>query len=187
MHQSVMKFLVDMVDESDVRGLEVLEVGSQDVNGSPRSAILPRKPKKYVGVDFAKAKGVDVVLDVRHLTKKFGGEKFDVVISTEMLEHAKDWRVAVRQMKAVLKANGLLVVTARGPGFPYHGFPHDYWRYTVGDFEKIFADMQILHLGNDTDRGSPGVFLKARKTVSTGDVNLDQISVMPISRASCTR
>lgn len=180
MHPSVMKFLVDNVDESDVRGLEVLEVGSQDVNGSPRSVILPRGPKKYVGVDFAAANGVDVVLDVKDLTTHFGVDWFDVVISTEMLEHAKDWRVAVEQMKAVVKQGGLLVVTTRGPGFPYHGYPHDYWRYTVDDFRKIFADMWILHVGPDTDPSSPGVFLKARKTGATGTVDLGEISVRSI-------
>ncbi len=182
MHSSVMQFLRERVVADDIVGMDLLEVGSQDVNGSPREALVPYKPKKYIGVDFAHAKGVDVVMDVKDLTTYFGIDCFDVVISTEMLEHAQDWRTAVSQMKAVLKPGGLLVVTARGPGFPYHGYPHDYWRYTVEDFNKIFGDMWICHVGNDTDPCSPGVFLKSRKTASARPVNLADIHVAPVVR-----
>jgi hypothetical protein len=83
-------------------------------------------------------------------------------------------------MKCVLKCGGLLIVTARGPGFPFHGYPHDYWRFTVEDFRRIFEDMWILHVGQDTDPSSPGVFLKARKTGATGAVNLATINVAHI-------
>jgi len=180
MHGSVMQFLRERIAPDEIRGLELLEVGSQDVNGSPREVLVPHGPKRYVGVDFVHARSVDIVMDVKDLTTYFGLDCFGVVVSTEMLEHAQDWRGAVAQMKAVLRPGGLLVVTTRGPGFPYHGFPHDYWRYTVEDFRKIFADMQILELVPDTDPGSPGVFLKARKTASTGSVDLAEIEVAPI-------
>jgi SAM-dependent methyltransferase len=180
MHASVMQFLRERVTVDEIRGLEVLEVGSQNVNGSPRDALLAHGPKKYVGVDFQQADGVDVAMDVKDLTKYFGLDWFDVVISTEMLEHAEDWRTAISQMKGVLKPSGLLILTARGPGFPYHGYPHDYWRYTVDDFQKIFSDMWISYLSNDTDAGMPGVFMKARKTGSTGAVDLATIKVAPV-------
>lgn len=181
MHPSVMQFLRERVFADEILGMEVLEVGSQDVNGSPREVLIPHKPKKYVGVDFAQARGVDIVMDVKDLTSYFGVDWFDVVISTEMLEHAKDWRTAVAQMKSVLRPGGLLVVTARGPGFPYHGYPHDYWRYTVDDFKRIFSDTWIQHVGKDTDHCLPGVFLKARKTGATGSVDLSEINVAPIA------
>jgi 2-polyprenyl-3-methyl-5-hydroxy-6-metoxy-1,4-benzoquinol methylase len=180
MHGSVMQFLREHVKPEEIKGLELLEVGSQDVNGSPREVLVPHGPKKYVGVDFAHARGVDVVMDVKDLTTYFGLDCFGVVVSTEMLEHAQDWRGAVSQMKAVLRPGGLLIVTTRGPGFPFHGFPHDYWRYTVQDFSVIFGDMKVEYLQPDSDPGSPGVFLKARKTAATGTVNLASIEVAPI-------
>jgi SAM-dependent methyltransferase len=182
MHPSVMEFLRTNVTADEIRGLEVLEVGAQDVNGSPRVILVPYAPKKYVGIDFGHGKGVDLVMDVKDLTTYFGLDCFDVVVSTEMLEHAQDWRTAVAQMKAVLRPGGLLIVTTRGPGFPYHGYPHDYWRYTVEDFRSIFADMSVSYLDRDTDPGSPGVFLKARKSVTTGTVDLASISVAPVQR-----
>jgi len=180
MHPSVMQFLRENIGECEIRGKEVLEIGSQDVNGSPREVILPHAPKKYIGVDAGHGKGVDLVMDVKDITSYFGIDWFDVVISTEMLEHAHDWRLAVDQMKRVLRPGGLLVVTARGPGFPYHPYPGDYWRYTVDDFKRIFSDMWIIHLGPDTDASSPGVFLKSRKTGATGVVDLRSIEVAPV-------
>lgn len=182
MHPSVMEFLKRDVRQDDIHGMSVLEVGSQNVNGSPREALLPHRPKSYIGVDYGTGRDVDVVVDVKDLTTKFGLDVFDVVVSTEMLEHAEDWRTAVNQMKCVLKSGGLLILTTRGPGFPYHGYPHDYWRYTVDDFKRIFQDMWILHLGPDHGAGFPGVFLKARKTGATGWVDLAGIQVAPVSR-----
>lgn len=175
MHPSVIEFLKKNVGNVEIEGLEVLEVGSQDVNGSPREVIGPMKPARYLGIDFEQARGVDLVLNVRDLVQYFGADRFDVVLSTEMLEHAQDWRMAVSQMKTVLKPGGLLVITTRGKGFPYHGFPHDYWRFGIEHFNKIFSDMSIDLL--EPDPMFPGVFLKARKTPVTGKADLMAITV----------
>lgn len=177
MHESVMEFLRTDVLASEILGKQVLEVGSQDVNGSPRTVLLPHKPKEYLGIDFGPGKGVDRVMDVASLSVKLGIESYDVVISTEMLEHAQDWRTAVDEMKAVLRVGGLLIVTTRGPGFPYHGYPHDYWRYEIEHFQKIFADMEILKLVNDPQH--PGVLLKAKK-VSQRQIDLSKIEVKKV-------
>lgn len=182
MHPSVMQFLCEKVGVEEIQGLDVIEVGSQDVNGTPRQAIIPHGPRKYVGVDFEHGKGVDLVMDVKDITSYFGVESFDAVVSTEMLEHAPDWRVAVDQMKDVLRPKGILLLTTRSPGFPYHGFPHDYWRFTIQDFKEIFSDMEILHLDLDPYPNSPGVFLKARKVYETGVVDLAGIDVAPVQR-----
>lgn len=161
MHESVMDFLRKEVKPEEVLGKEVLEIGSQNVNGTPRSVILPMKPSRYVGVDFTPGDGVDLVIDAAKIVDHFGPDRFDVVISTEMLEHAQDWRTAVHAMKTVLRENGLLLVTTRGPGFPYHGYPHDYWRFTPSLFLDIFNDMTIEKLSPDPQH--PGVLMKAWK------------------------
>jgi SAM-dependent methyltransferase len=181
MHESVMQFLREKIGAGEIADLTVLEVGAQNVNGSPREVLVPYRPKKYIGVDFGHGLGVDLVMDVKDLTAYFGPESFDVVVSTEMLEHAQDWRTAVDQMKDVLRPDGLLVLTTRSPGFPYHGFPHDYWRFTLEDFREIFADMEIACLERDTEM--PGVFLKARKRYETGAVELSKISIASAPKA----
>jgi len=49
-------------------------------------------------------------------------------------------------MKAVLKPGGFIYITTRSRGFPYHAYPHDYWRYEIEDMEKIFGDFEIIAL-----------------------------------------
>ena len=177
MHPSVLDFLRSSVRQSEIFGKEVLEVGSQNVNGSPREIIGPMGPRKYIGIDFQLGADVDLALRVEDLVTYFGLDRFDVVISTEMLEHARDWRTAVEQMKAVLGPSGMLIITTRSPGFPFHGFPHDYWRFRPEDFKKIFADMRIERLEQDSLPGHPGVFLKAWKTTDRPSVDLSKVDV----------
>ncbi len=179
MHDSVLQFLRDHLSREEIFNKDILEVGSQDVNGTPRDVITPFGPRTYCGIDCGPGKGVDLVLDATKLISHFGRSSFDVVISTEMLEHAEDWRASISQMKEILRPGGLLVLSARGLGFPYHGFPHDHWRYTVDDFQEIFSDMKIDIIKEDLP-GSPGVFFKGSKTAETGSVDLTKIEVQPV-------
>jgi SAM-dependent methyltransferase len=172
-----MEFLRHCIRREEIYNKDVLEVGSQDINGSPREVIAPLGPRTYLGVDFGPGNGVDLVLDARALVSHFGRSTFDVVVSTEMLEHAEDWKTSITQMKEVLRPGGVLVLSARGPGFPYHGFPHDYWRYTVNDFKAIFSDMKIEVCKDDT---APGVLFKGVKTEETGHADLSKLAIEPI-------
>ena len=47
------------------QGLTIVEIGSQDVNGSLRSEAPPNN--KYIGVDFADARGVDIEIGRAHV------------------------------------------------------------------------------------------------------------------------
>lgn len=177
MHGSVMNYLRAKVDQVEVQGKEILEIGGYNVNGTPRDVFIPFGPREYLGIDQEAGPWVDRVMDASNLVTELGVDKFDVVVSTEMLEHAQDWRKAVSNMKAVTKPGGLLFVTTRGPGFPFHGFPHDFWRYTVEDFNRIFSDMEVLDLASDPE--FPGVFIKCRKPMDFKPVDLSTIQVAP--------
>lgn len=175
MHDSVMTFGMSALTAAEARGKSVLEVGSMNVNGSLREHVLSLGPTSYLGVDFMAGPGVDVVCDASHLEQRFGKDAFDIVISTEMLEHAQDWRGAVLAMKTVLRGGGLLLLTARGPGFPLHGYPHDWHRFTVQDFRRMFSDFEIGALKDDPQH--PGVLLLARKPAAWRPTGLSDIHV----------
>jgi len=175
MHPSVLDFLKSHLVAEEVSGKRVAEIGSQDVNGTPRPIVLPFKPSAYIGVDSAPGPGVDIVANAASLKEQFGENSFDVVISTEMLEHVEDWRPIVGQMKAIVKPEGLLLITTRSPGFPYHPYPIDVWRYTLADFRTIFRDMEILAVCSDWQ--VPGVFIKARKPVQFSPCDLEKIEI----------
>jgi SAM-dependent methyltransferase len=89
----------------------VLECGSRNVNGSPRSLF---QAAEYVGLDRQAGKGVDVVGLVHEWRGRPDGY-FDVVISTEMLEHDPHWRASLRRMVELLRPGGVLILTCAGP------------------------------------------------------------------------
>lgn len=143
MDRPVYEWLKANLQPGDFKEARVLEVGSQDFNGSPRSIVNRLGVKSYWGVDFQAGRGVDQVLNCHDLVKEFGPGSFDAIISTEMLEHVQDWRGAINQMKLALKPGGILVITTRRPGFEQHGYPHDHWRFTVQNMRAAFVDFWV--------------------------------------------
>lgn len=143
----------------------ILEVGSRNVNGTIRD-VLSECASEYIGVDLFDGTGVDVVCDVAALTDTFENQSFDLVVSTEMLEHCLNWQNALYQMASVLHQNGLLLITTRSPGFELHDYPADYWRFSYSDFEEIFQPLgDIIAIQNDMTLGWPcgiGILVKKK-------------------------
>jgi predicted O-methyltransferase YrrM len=164
----------------DVAGKDVLDVGSFDVNGSLRDFVEAHGPKRYVGVDVRPGPGVDEICPAERLVERFGPESFDVVLATEVLEHIADWRAAIRSMKAVLRPDGVALLTTPSPGFPYHGYPDDYWRFEPELLESAFADFEVEAL----EHGSAmlGVFLAARKRANGTPVDLSELDAVPVAK-----
>jgi len=160
-HPSCIEFVRANLTRREVEGKSVLEVGSLNVNGSVRPIVEDFRPSSYVGVDIQVGPGVDEICDANDVASNFGEGKFDLLISTELLEHVRDWKNVISNFKNVLKPGGLLFITTRSKGFGYHGFPYDYWRFEVSDMMEIFSDFVIESL--ERDPLVPGVFLKARK------------------------
>lgn len=146
-----------------------------NVNGSVRAFVEMLRPARYVGVDIAPGRGVDEIVPAEKLLARFGVDAFDVVICTEMMEHARLWRDAVLNMKSVLKPGGVMVLTTRSVGFPYHGWPDDYWRYEPDDVRAIFIDFELSTVERDSQH--PGVFLKARKPVDWQPADLGGVAL----------
>lgn len=160
MHGSVHVWVQNVLTDDEVRGLSVAEAGSLDVNGSVRGYISALGCRSYVGTDMRRGPGVDVVLPAERLPEL---GQFGMVVSTEMLEHAEDWQGAVRGLLDAVEPGGLLVVTTRSKGFPYHDHPGDFHRYPVETMRLIMerAGMDVLVCVPDPE--APGVFVKARK------------------------
>ena len=110
MNVPVLEFFIKNTKSDEFEGKRVIEVGSKYVNGSVRPLIEKfLKPKEYVGVDLETGKFVDVVLDAEKLVDYFGKESFDVVVSTELLEHVTDWRSVINNMKEILKKTDIYI------------------------------------------------------------------------------
>lgn len=133
------------------------------------------EPARYLGVDLQMGPGVDEVCNAERLGERFAPRSIDTVICTEVLEHVRDWRRVVDNLKDVLVVDGTLFITTRSLGFPLHEYPGDYWRYELEDMWQIFGDMEVAVLISDPEQ--PGVFLKARKVSNRPRVDLGAIQL----------
>lgn len=163
--------------KEDVLGQEVIEVGSMDVNGSLRKLVESYKPKHYLGVDIAMGQGVDVVCNAENLLEEFQNACFDVLISTEMLEHVRNWKKVISNFKNIVRVGGTMIISTRSYGFPYHGFPYDFWRYEVEDIKNIFSDCSIELVEKDPELG---VFAKIRKPTDFTENNLSNYELYSV-------
>ena len=95
----------------------------------------------------------------------FPDDEFQVVVSTEMLEHDLTFWLSLGEMVRVLRPGGFLMITARGNGFPTHDYPADYYRFSTEAMAGLFDlyRVEVLEIRPDPDPASPGVVAIGRK------------------------
>lgn len=177
-HLTVINFGEKNLIKDDIFDKNILEIGSLNINGSLRQNVITFKPKKYVGIDLVKGNGVDLVCNVYDIVKKFGKNSFDYIIATEIIEHTLNWQKVIQNINEVLKINGKLLITTRSKGCKYHGYPFDYWRYEIEDFNQIFNNYKILKLKKDPSK-IKGIFFIAKK-MHNQPINLQNIKLYSI-------
>lgn len=124
----------------------VLEVGSLNVNGTPRT-VFEAVAESYTGTDMQAGDGVDVVVNNGDLLDRFRPGTFDTVICCEVLEHDSYFGDTWFNMLNLLANNGHLIITTPTFGFPLHRYPKDYWRFGEDAYRDVFfAGMDILDL-----------------------------------------
>jgi hypothetical protein len=155
-----MTWVKELVRAYDLADQSVLEVGSYNENGSVRELFTG----SYLGVDSQPGPGVDEIRDGENL----GTEQFEVVISTEMLEHCRrPWKV-MEELARV--SSHYVIITARGfdaerGAFFYHAYPYDFWRFGPDVLANMAEDVGLMVEEFKADPQAPGWFLLAtRKT-----------------------
>jgi len=92
----------------------VLDVWSLDINGNNRYLF---KESEYTGIDVWPGPNVDIVCSGHEYKSK---TKYDVVISTEMLEHNKYWKETLQNMYKLLVWGWLMLITCAWEGRAEH-------------------------------------------------------------------
>lgn len=103
---------------------QIVEIGSQDVNGSLRSIFPPGL--NYTGVDFVEGEGVDVLLDDPY-TLPFEDESADIVLCSSVYEHSEMFWLLHLEIMRILKPHGLFYLNVPSNG-DVHRYPVDCWR-----------------------------------------------------------
>ena len=113
----------------------LLDVGSQDVNGSLRSV----KPQgwNYIGVDFAEGKGVDVIMQDPYALP-FADDSADAIVCTSVFEHSDFFWLLFLEVLRVLKPDGFLYLNVPSNGY-IHRYPIDSWRFYPDSGKSLVA------------------------------------------------
>ena len=126
MHQTAIQNAVDFFETYKVLDNDlVVEIGSQDVNGSIRN-VIPSNVR-YIGVDFVAGKGVDVILNDPYVLP-FENGSVDRVVCSSCFEHSEMFWVLFLEILRVLKPRGLFYLNVPSNG-PFHQYPVDCWRF----------------------------------------------------------
>jgi SAM-dependent methyltransferase len=154
-------------------GLEILDVGSQDVNGSYR-ALFDRPSWRYRGADMEAGRNVDIVLRDVYRWREIEPDSFDVVVSGQVLEHVEYPWMTVLEIARVLRPGGLVCVIVPSSG-PEHLYPIDCWRVLADGARALarYAGLDVVEVNvfdaEADSAGEPNLWrdtvLVARKAV----------------------
>lgn len=99
------------------KDINVLEIGSYDVNGSVKQQF--NFTRKYIGIDLTSGPNVDVVLDGSQVDEL--NQNFDMILSFECFEHAKNWKTIFKKIYSILNTNSFVVLSMASTGRVEHG------------------------------------------------------------------
>jgi SAM-dependent methyltransferase len=141
MHQTAMNngksffdaYATGFVSESSK--VNVIEIGSQDIDGSLRQ-VCPAH-FDYVGLDFQEAKGVDILLKDPY-SLPLESESIDIVVSSSCFEHSEMFWLVFLEILRVLKPSGLFYLNAPSAG-SFHRYPADCWRFYPDSGKALIA------------------------------------------------
>jgi SAM-dependent methyltransferase len=111
---------------------------------------------RYHGADLAGNNLAHMTVDERGVIEA-GAGSFDLVLSTQVLEHVGDPRHYLSEAHRVLRPGGYLLASTHGY-WKFHPDPTDYWRWTGDGLRKLIADsgyvvQQTLGVGNLASAG----------------------------------
>lgn len=173
-----------------------LDVGGADVNGSVRDQ-LP--DVTWIGLDIEPAPGVEIVADAA--TWRLGTDGipggllptaecfwgFDIVIATELFEHAQRWPEIIQTMALALRKGGpeILIATCASTGRPPHGARGE-WGVPEGQYygnvapddlraelEKYFTTVHVEYQANPGDAYMYARGLRDSCICGSGDADED--------------
>lgn len=150
MHQSsyekmayfVEKYLKIKLNEE----LIILDLGSQDINGTYKS-LFSSSTWKYIGLDVTKGKNVDIVISDAYSWKNIQSDFADVFVSGQTFEHIDYIWLTMSEIFRVLKPGGLCCIIAPSGGVE-HKYPIDCWRIFPDGFKSLakYAGLEIIEV-----------------------------------------
>jgi SAM-dependent methyltransferase len=122
----------------------IKELGSKanilDLGSGTRS-----RADHIINLEIEAIPNVDVVADGHYLP--FKSAVFDAVILEAVLEHVKDPKRVISEVRRILRPSGYICVAVpfmQG----YHASPTDYQRYTIWGLDELLSDFENIESGS---------------------------------------
>lgn len=117
-HQQEFCLRVKSIFPEFFNNVNVCDIGSLDINGNNHFLF---DNYSYLGVDIGRGRNVNIV-SKGHEFKPIDGKKFDIVISTECLEHDMFWDKTIDNVcNNLVRDGGMFLFTCATTGRPEHG------------------------------------------------------------------
>ena len=113
--------------------LRILDYGC---GGSPYRQLFPRAV--YHRADYSGGQELDFIIDETSRLHGVSDDYYDLVLSTQVLEHVVSPEIYLREAMRVLRSGGRLVLTTHG-SFYDHGCPYDYFRWTAEGLQILLT------------------------------------------------
>jgi SAM-dependent methyltransferase len=94
-----------------------------------------------VNVDLFPFSNVDVLMDIERL--HFPDDSIDLVILDSVIEHVPRPQLVIDEVHRVLKRGGKVVSVAPWV-FPYHGYPRNYYNFSIDAHHELFASFSTM-------------------------------------------
>ncbi|QNR85309.1 class I SAM-dependent methyltransferase [Pedobacter riviphilus] len=123
---------------------KLLDIGC---GNKPYEKQLKGKITSYTGVDIIQSSDNKVDYLCQANAIPFQNSLYDIVISTQTIEHVEDHQGLVNEAFRLLKPNGIFILS--GPLYwPLHEEPYDFFRFTKYGFQYILqkAGFEVLEI-----------------------------------------
>ncbi|MBD2206522.1 methyltransferase domain-containing protein [Calothrix sp. FACHB-1219] len=188
MHQSsldkMLNFKNKYLNNRESENLKILDIGSQDINGSYKP-IFNVPQWQYYGADMQGGNNVDIVLKNPYQWQEIKSNSIDVLISGQAFEHIEFFWITALEIARVLKADGLCCIIAPAGGYE-HRYPVDCWRFYPDGFSALarFAQLEVLDVSTQweslnyadgSDRWQDSVLVAKKPKLSPKNLLKNQI------------
>jgi len=157
--------------EFDIGKLNIINVGA----GGEISKTIKKKLKKFVEIDIDAKRSPDLILDIQNVYL-IKNNSIDVVFCFEVLEHVKNTFKAVKEIKRILKPEGIFIGSTPFI-FPIPDEPHDYFRYTKYGILNLFNKFEVLEL-KERNSYTKSLYVLLLRLLNTGTTKQRIIGIM---------
>lgn len=141
MHKASYETMERIIHGMTGNALNVLDVGSLNVNGTYRP-IIEERGWRYTGLDVVPGNNVDIV--ALPFDYPIDDDAYDVVISGSAMEHVTAIWLWVPELVRVLKPGGTLVIYTHHAMIE-HRYPVDCWRIMRDGMAFLFDSANLVN------------------------------------------